>query len=439
MWPANFPINHRYQIVPKLIFLTFGLQYYMVYQFRGIFFINGFKLEKDLFGNVYGVFMLLIFIISLVITFLMDRYQLSKRNILITFVFFHMTTLIILFSTSGHPNISLIFFFFLLMSNYPQNSIIDKIMLDYLINRHSVSTYGNQKLYETIGFGISTYTQELYGNLGNINGDFKWKSLQILIIIFSVMFILSLFIFIDIHQQAVNSNIRARDIIKLLKNMKYFKFLLVSLLMGITRTGTSIYTTNFYMDYLGLKNQNILSELPNFIQNIFFLFKKTPVTIAVISCVIAEIIFLKNTQFLIKKYGVYTLILFGIIAQFFRILICLFIKPKSKFKFIAILIVEFLKGINFGVFQPAGVILAEQIAPPEYKMLSQLCFNGMYNGISFFISGLIFGWIFKNGFNFQAFKIFFILILGILSLNAVLVFIFYFLIERRLFVSRKYT
>ncbi|KAF7700593.1 hypothetical protein CDIK_0970 [Cucumispora dikerogammari] len=466
-------------LIPKAIFLSFGLQFYLIYQFRSIFFINGFLLPKDIFGNFYGLFMLLIFIISLLLTYFIDKYKISKRNILVFLVISHMTTIIILFSFTSiirkNQKFCLFLFFCLLLCHYPQNSIIDKIMLDYLSNRHSVATYGNQKLFETIGFAVSTYFQELKGNLGDLNGEFNYFPLIFVSVLFSLSFVVLIMLSIKAHQYFINvthktaqsgrnkrikalglnpvvrfehepelnafilNSNNSTDILSLLNNTPYIKFILVALLMGITRTGTSMYITNFYMDYLETKNQNILSSLPRVIQKLFFMFKNTPVTIAVISCVIAEILLLFNTQKLIKRYGVYTLLLFGILAQTLRIFICLFLHPTTKYKFVYVVIIEFLKGITYGVFQPAGVILAEKLASSEYKMLSQLCFSGMFNGIAFFISGLIFGWIFKEGFSKEAFRTFFGCVLSILGFNLGLVFLFYYVIERKLFVTRKYT
>lgn len=432
----------KYLIGIKLIYLTFGLQYYAIYQFRSVILIEGYLASAKTFGMMFGSIMFITFFVSVYGAHLIDKYRLCKRNILLGLLFSSLLIieLMIVFKSILIDSLRVwIPFLFYNIFNYPQISILDKAVLDFLRNKKiSSKYYSNQKLFEGVGFLITCFFIErlVKPSTKNKNLQINFEGLQIYLLFCAIIACSFIFTFLRRPNtvRIPRGNQARPKFTDLLKSTDYKKFLLIFLFSGLIRTGLSLYTTNFYRSCLKIKRIDV--ESLGFSRIFLIPFKNCPLTLATSLSTIFEIVSLSTSEYICKLYGLYTLLLLGSLCQLLRVFIYLFAAKRSSYLLFYVCISESLKGLNFGYLQASGVELAEKLAPSGSRNASQVVFYGLYNGISFFISGFMFGSMFKGKMDPKAFIMFYSCILGLIIAKIVLIFLFYFVLSSKLFKKR---
>lgn len=423
-------------LVPKIIYLFFGFQYYNIYDFRGIIIVDGFDISPKNFGYYFGVIMFIIFFGFLMVGYLVDVYKLSKKKVLILLLTISLIAIELMFCFSSYLRGKFLLwipFFIYNFANFPQVAILDKAMLDYL-NSKNVSTnfLGNQKLYEIFGFLISVYFIEniLLGKSKkgfeiNFNGFIVFIFISISLNIFIIKLLLK-----DTNNISRNNHLSP---LKLFKNKKFVQFIIIVLLKGIVHTGLNLYFGSFLNKCLKLKTAKLSPDKPYRSQKIFFFIKNRPFTLLYTLESISAAFLFSVSNLIIKSCGIYSLLFLSSFLNIIKVFI-LIIANNNPFNSLKILgFISILKGLSNSSFIVSGVNIADRLCNDEYRTTSQILFHGVYGSLTYIISGLIFSRNFSSGLTYEAFNIFFVQILGLKMMVMFAIILFYWVLERKLF------
>lgn len=387
-----------YSIPLKLLYFIINIQYYAFYYFRGNFASVEFHIEKDNFGQIFGIILAICFFTNSFIATLNDKFERPKFFmvclLVISLICFEMFYFIP--EAKDHKWIfwGIMFMYSFFSTGLP--ALLDRFALEYLQrNPHTnVTTYGRQRLWGTVGYSIGNIMVE---SLCRKDTKFDFTNLKYYLPIVTVPAVLcTLWVVKSYGNQQRSTSDLEHSWSALLHNKEYVFFIFIIFLNGVTRAGMTIYLSIFLDEVLQLQSYDLSSKIPTFFANMINIFNNNPLSTTAMCGTILEILILFYSQNIVNSLGLYWPLLFAQIAQFARFAGYYILPYDHKHVFLYTCLFETIKGVNFGLTHSSGVQIANKLCPPHLKATSQMIYTGTFTGLASFFSGQIFGLLFSK-------------------------------------------
>ncbi|MFY9176047.1 MAG: MFS transporter [Caldicoprobacterales bacterium] len=244
----------------------------------------------------------------------------------------------------------------------PLSPLMDSWVIQEIRNEQDLS-YGNIRLWGSLGYSIFAYFFGLLVNKFSINYNF---------IIFAVMTVLIILLTRNIKDEASASAINLKDmkIGKLLRNYSYITFLIFSIVIYVPHKAS-------------------YSFLPNLLVSV----GASPGTQGIASAVMAfsEIPLFLMSYKLLKRYKPIHLILIS--SLFFLLRQIAYLTATSPEQ---VILAQLLHGPSFALFLNGAVYYIDSLAPDELKSTAQTLATSLYGGVSGILANYGGGWVIDN-------------------------------------------
>lgn len=376
-------LNNRFVLVPKLLYLSNALCFYILHNYRGQFITERYGIKSSDFAMFMAIAQCISFVVGLYVAILNDQLEKQKQivcgSLIIATVVFNY-----FFMTYDKTVFIVLFTIYLSFLSFTP-PILDKFTLDYLINKKgcSINDYGRQRLFTAIGYMILNFIlDEIIKTDG---ARYNFDGLRHLGIIAGIFAIIISYIFIYNTKSQKTSLSGFRMMSKLFRNGDFMFFILLIFLNGIVRASISNYINLFYDQHLNFKNAQTVSCSSNY--QAFIRPRKKSLTSFAGN--IFEFIIFFVSPWIISKVG---LVLPLFLSQIFQLVRCggyYIISPKSTHLFEKAFCLELFKGLNFGLIQSTATSLALKFAGPNLKSTAQLIYTGTFIAIGNVFSGVL--------------------------------------------------
>lgn len=437
----------KYTISLKLLYFLIKLQFFSFYHFRGPFSTERFGISKDSFGRCMGLFMSICFFSDMLIAAINDKMRKPKLIMCLMLIFSAASFELFFFWPAAykHNSIYWLIMFTHLIFNTTIPPLLDHFVMEYLHSSPYLNpkSYGRQRVWGAFAFFFGNMISEQLCRKGH---EFDFTPLKYYVPIATIpAIIITIFMMksYDNENKKSNDNYSWFD---LFKNKPYMFFIFIILLNGITRTAMSMYLQIYQIQVLKLKGYHISEKIPFFLRKIIELFNRNAISTTTTCSVIFEMLCLYYSQNIISACGLYWPLFIAQIAQFLRFFGYWNLKCSNKHVYGWSMLLETLKGVNFGLTHASGVQIAHQMCPPHAKASSQMIYAGVFSGISSLISGQIFGYIFSESLKkkqvsikskYQSFSRFFEVNMLIASICMILFLYKYGFVEKKLKIKQK--
>lgn len=430
-------LNNRFILVPKLLYLSNALCFYILHSYRGQFVTERYGIKSSNFAIFMAIAQCISFVVGLYVAILNDQLE-KQKQIVCGSLIIATVTFNYFFTTYNKTIFMLLFTIYLSFLSFTP-PILDKFTLDYLVNKKgcSINNYGRQRLFTAVGYMIINF---LLDEIIKTDGtSYNFDGLRYLGIIAGIFAIIISYLFIY-NTKSQNISLSGFTMMsKLFKNGDFMFFIFLIFLNGIVRSSISNYINLFYDQHLNFKNKQIdpyYSKYQAFIQ-------PRKKSLAIFSGTILEFIIFFASPWIITKIG---LILPLFLAQIFQLIRCggyYKIGPQSIHLFEKVFCLELLKGLNFGLIQSTATSLALKFAGPNLKSTAQLIYTGTFIAIGNVFSGIVLKMILsrfesENGISLEGYKIMFLINIIVSLLCMILMIIKYVIIENIMFSTKNF-
>lgn len=291
---------------------------------------------------------------------LSDRYRSVKKVFLLCMIIsaLIMLSLPIIFSTIGLAIVLTALTFF----TSPLSPLMDSWIIEEIRNEQDLS-YGNIRLWGSLGYSICAYLFGLLVDKASINYNF---------IIFALMTAFMVLFTRNIKDEGSASaiNLKEMQIGQLLKNYSYIAFL--------------VFSTVIYVPH-----KASFSFLPNLLASV----GASPGTQGIASAIMAfsEIPLFFMSRKLLQRYKPIHLILVS--ALFFVLRQVAYLTATTPQQ---VLLAQVLQGPSFALFLNGAVYYIDSLAPDKLKSTAQTLASSLYGGVSGILANYFGGWVIDN-------------------------------------------
>jgi MFS family permease len=394
--------NQKLLLIPKFLYFFTNLSYYTLYQFRGVFAQEMFHISKADLGRYSGVILFITFFTNIFIGAMNDKFD--RSNVFLAGLIAVSCLIFQLFYVESYIESTPFMFWTNLLLYMTFNNgippILDKIVLEYLNTIPSVgaNAYGKQRMWGTAGYTASTFLIE---RCVKHKKGYDFESLRTYSIVTSITAgILSVVLLRPssgriISQSPINRDI-CRNFIELIKNRPYLFFIFIIFLNGITRSSLTFYQTVYYSEILQLSPYDLPKDWPFLVRSTIGLLNNSPIGTTSLCATVLEMVVLYYTPWIHRRFGLLVPFFVAQVFQFIRIFCYYFLDFRSEHVFIYCCLIEFIKGIYFGLIHASAVKLAMEMSPAHLKSTSQVIYQGTFTALSSVVAGVICGQIFDK-------------------------------------------
>ena len=228
---------------------------------------------------------------------------------------------------------------------------IDSNNISLLKAYHKKATYGNQRLFGSIGFGVGS---ALSGIAAENFRHHTLSSYSPCLFIYAGLFLLAIPFILILSKQAENTRNNTRD--NNIENEREKKL------------GRVILETCFKLPNFMFLLTAFVGALSNFAQLSFLLLfmddvmkaSKTTMGLSITASTVAEVLIFPFTDYFIKRFGDLECLVFGLFTNTIRFVILAFITNPWY-----VLPVQIFHATGFALFYAAMIHVAHRISPPE--------------------------------------------------------------------------
>lgn len=387
----------EWSIALKLLYFFVNFQYYSFYNYRPNF-AESHNITKSLFGQMFGFILLLCFFTNSFIATLNDKFERSKLLICILLVLSCVSFELFYFLPDQKT------YFWIIMLIYSLSStglpaLLDKFAIEYLSKEPNLnpSTYGNQRLFGTLGYVLSNFVIESF--VRPPGQPFNFETLQWIVPVVTIPAIITTLFVVKNYESSHPTRDIETGFFELIKNKEYMFFIFIIFLNGLSRAAMTLYLSIYLDKVLNLQPYSV-DKSDNFLKRaFFFIFGKIndkPIATTSLAGVVFEITILFQSKRVISAFGLYWPLLFAQIAQFVRFLGYYALPYNNYHVFGYSCLLETCKGINFGLTHSSAVHIANKLCPRHLKSTSQMIYTGTFTALATFFAGQLFGSIFSK-------------------------------------------
>lgn len=391
---ANFRrLNEKFLIVPKVLYFTLAMFFYLFHQFRSPFISHRFHVHTKELGICLALVQLSAFVANLYVAAFNDKSG-RQRSILTGLVAMSALIFQTFFLVRGTLTFWVLFtaYFSLISATFP---LLDKVVLDYLarIPGAGIERYGTQRVWGSIGYLVCNFVVESI--VVNTEKKKDFTNMQYYNFLLGLTAAFVVYVFVYNLPPADPSETRDSPIMKLLGNLDYSYFIMLVLLCGIVRASMTTYLALYMTDVLKFEKDkpNVGGGLLSPLLQFFWTNKHATTTMCGVAL---EILIFFNSGRIIRRFGLFQPMFFAMIAQTLRFVGYYAMDYKSKNTFVQCCGLELLKGLVFGLIQSSAAILVTKLAPASMKTTAQTIYHGSYIALGSVLSGVIFGFLFQR-------------------------------------------
>lgn len=407
-----------YLIIPKLLYLTLNMAVYSTYVFTSNYFKNVWNIPIYNYGFIAGL-TTAGFVGSILATILADRTGKHKLVLILTSIGYATSFCLLrleLFKNTDdwrkYAFVSVVYGIAncFVSALYP---LLDNRIFVMLMQNPKFNTklYGKQRLWGSVGQALITQI-----NAFGIAGRLKYDIIFINVACTTLAFVLLVIVGIPskmqiipeesnddsvevqvsekepciekpVHEEkpvvpldttlasssastTVEGSSACRPIVELLKNLHFLVFLVLILCTGYVR-GILGHFLTYYFEYTVRQNPVIYA-------------------VALQARLVSEILFFSIGKTLMARFGVFWVMLAGLLTGTIRVLGYAVIPVTLKWSYMAF-VFELLKGINNACVIMAGVRMAHDMAPVGSEATAQGFFSGVHASLPNALSGIFGG------------------------------------------------
>ena len=392
---------HDYMVMPKLIYFVLNMCIYSTHTFAAKFFVDKLFLEIHEYGFL-STLNVVQFFGAICWSMLNDRIGHTKHILSLCTLLYCLTFCGLYFGDKlpvgplkyGFLATMLVTSHFFCSALFPLTDATVMLMLSESPT-FTKEVFGRIRLWSALGHGFVTILNGLF--LGKFGGDKKKSKEDSYVFMFAILIALTISL-IAIFEMALPSNKKRKQLVahkheadalkkkeageesgdkhaiklsrdglvRLLCNPSYIFFLFVVLIAGYARVVLS--------NFLGYYVEVVLGQQKSFIA-LLYVFRT-----------ISEVSIFFFGKPLLRVFGVYWMMLFGLFIGTFRIFVYSIIPPGGNWYLMSIPM-EALKGINTACIVMGAVRIATDLAPEGTKATAQGLFSGIYSGVSAIFGG----------------------------------------------------
>lgn len=375
-------LNSALYLTPKLLYVAVNAEYFLFYNLRQTF-LTSKEITEGLQSFTLIAMLLSTFVSNMGIAYLADKLQ-RPKGVLIFCLSISYFLFQILLMPLPRVLTSLVFIVYsmFILSTLP---LLDRLVLDYLqkVLDAPASIYGRQRMFGTVTYAIINYFVESLvfprGTKDSKEGNYSRLSIPYILCTSIAVGLVYLLAPSDrIRNRSSSGSRNPPQISKVLLNPAYMFFLLIILMNGVTRGVMSMYLSSYYKNILNFNDFKPPSSLPKYAQWALDIFYANPMSTCNTFGILLEIVLFFSSKQLLGLFGLYWSFLFSQMAQGLRFYLYTFIKENDPYRFEKCCVIEFLKGVNFGLTHLSGVQLAVLLVPSNLKSTSQMIYTGTF-------------------------------------------------------------
>ncbi|KAK6089327.1 hypothetical protein P3W45_001650 [Vairimorpha bombi] len=445
-------LSRKYLLVPKVLFFSTAMLFYTLHTFKSVFAKDKFGVSESAVGTGFGFLMFITFFTNIYFGALNDKWGASKWFLIIFLCLSTLFFQLFFFTQYVEDYIPGVFWMNMslyLGSNLCTTPLMDKIVLEYLnkIPNIGARTYGTQRLWGTIGYGVCNYLVEFIVT-DKKNEATNWTGLKMYNLVTACITIGLCYYLInwDTQRREQGRTDMFKSFKELLFNWDYMFFIFIILLNGLTRASMTIFLTIYWKDVVKMKPYD-LSGLPGLISGPLNIINKNTTSTANLFGVLFEIVIFFVSKDIIGSIGFFWPLFLAQGAQMLRFVLYWMLPYNSPYSYAAVCGIEVLKGVNFGLTHCSAVHLATKLCPPHLKATSQMVYQGTFTGLGSVLAGVICSFVFSGDTmkdkdlprseRAHVFNIFFMVNMFFTALTLVLFFYMYGIVENVLFDQRN--
>ncbi|KAI4291196.1 hypothetical protein PAPHI01_0470 [Pancytospora philotis] len=421
-------LEERYLLMPKILYFAVNLQYYTLHQFRPRFARMKFGVSTSLYGKMSGIIMFSTFFTNIMIGGVSDKTGRPKGVLL--FLTAVTAGLFALFYVNGLMGLGAAAFwgvlFLYLIFNNPKQPLLDKIVLDYLGKMSAgPKVYGKQRMWGTVAYTAATLSSEWCLKIGASTDskgkvNYNFDNLLYYSFITTGLALFALLVLTSEKSREVpgeaaeeaeaeqaksgenqstegaQSVSMTQEYLSLLKNKEFLFFILIIFSNAITRSAMSMFLTSFHEEVLELKPYSMPDNWPMWFKSTVGLLNNNPITALTFFGTFFEVLVMFAAEPILTRLGYFWPLLIAQVCSLFRFFAYYSIGTNNPHAYAICCVVEFIKGIYFGLAHISSVQIATCLAPPHLKATSQMIYQGTFNALGSLMGGYIFGMMFDG-------------------------------------------
>lgn len=381
----------------KLLYFFVNFQYYSFYNYRPNF-AESHGIEKAVFGRAFGFILLLCFFTNSFIAGINDKLERSKILIGVLLVLSCLSFELFYLIPDGK------IYFWAVMLIYSLSStalpaLLDKFAIEFLSKEPNLnpSTYGNQRLFGTLGYVLNNFVVESF--VRPPGKPFNFDNLRWIVPLITIPAVLITLYVVKNYESSHSTGDIETGFKELIRNKEFMFFIFIIFLNGLSRASMTLYLSIYLDQVLNLQPYEVDREDSFLKRSFFFIFGKIndkPIATTSLAGVVFEILILSQSKRIISSFGLYWPLLFAQIAQFLRFLGYYILPFDNYHVFGYSCLLETFKGINFGLTHSSAVHIANRLCPIHLKSTSQMIYTGTFTALATFFAGQVFGSIFSH-------------------------------------------
>lgn len=373
----------HWQIVPKFTYLFMSFAVYCLYSYREKFL--KFKLGLDSWQGIISSFISVSFFVGgLFWANVSDKTGQYKMPLIVCSFASTLSFFGLYWFDESTPGVLFAAFLFFSGFAFFQSSfqpLCDALILRMIPDR---KTYGRQRLFSTVGYGMITVL------FTNLCVNYGWGLIFPAMCFLNGLFMIFIFFFLEDpeplpspaktdEEQTANGSptqqtqAAGNPFITLLKNPNFSFVIFIVFCIGLVR---GIYTV-----FLSAYQTNVLNV------------PLTYSTASSVSGILLEIVIFFYSARIINYLGVYWSLLISLLLGLVRTILYLALSVLSRengtFNGFAVVGIELLKGVIFGLTHTAAITIVMEEAPPHLRASAQAIYAGFYGHISSAVGSLI--------------------------------------------------